>query len=99
MAGLQERSGYAREGITEALGGKLDTLPKSVSEPTRMPLGNYPGLPFGLVLHSQFAPEMYLEGATTRTPTLSGENQGPRAVFNALERLTDGYGSECDRAH
>jgi hypothetical protein len=49
------------------------------------------------VLHSQFAPEVYLEGPATRTATLSRHHHGPRAVLNALERLADGYGSECDR--
>ena len=29
--------------------------------------------------------------------TLSRDHHGPRAVLNALERLADGYGSECDR--
>jgi hypothetical protein len=47
--------------------------------------------------HSQFAPEVYLEGFTTRLATLSRDHHGPRAVLNALERLADGYGSECDR--
>jgi hypothetical protein len=28
---------------------------------------------------------------------LSREHQGPRAVLNALERLSGGYGSDCDR--
>ncbi len=51
----------------------------------------------GIVLHSQFAPEVYIEGATTRLATLSRDHHGPRAVLNALERLADGYGSECNR--
>ena len=80
-----------------SLAGKLDALPKNVRETTRIPLGNYRGLRFGIVLHPQFPPEVYLEGATTRQATLSREHQGPRAVLNALERLADGYGSECDR--
>ena len=63
----------------------------------RVPLGIYRGLRFGLVLHPQFPPEVYLEGATTRQSTLSREHQGPRAVLNALERLASGYGSECAR--
>ena len=88
---------YPREDIPDILGGKLDALPKSVRETTRIPLGNYRGLRFGIVLHSQFAPEVYLEGATTRMATLSRDHHGPRAVLNALERLADGYGSECDR--
>jgi len=72
-------------------------LPKNVRETNRIPLGNYRGLRFGLVLHPQFAPEVYLEGSTTRMATLSRDHHGPRAVLNALERLAGGYGSECDR--
>jgi hypothetical protein len=88
---------YPRDDIPDILGGKLDALPKSIRETTRIPLGNYRGLGFGIVLHSQFAPEVYLEGSTTRMATLSRDHHGPRAVLNALERLADGYGSECDR--
>jgi hypothetical protein len=88
-----------REDIPDILGGKLDALPKKVRETTRIPLGNYRGLGFGIVLHSQYAPEIYLERATTRLATLSRDHHGPRAVLNALERLADGYGSECDRVH
>ena len=54
----------------------------------------YHGLKFGIVLDPQFAPEVYLEGATTRRSPLSREHHGPRAVLNALERLADGYGSQ-----
>ena len=69
----------------------------NVRETTRVPLGIYRGLRFGMVLHPQFPPDVYLEGAITRQSTLSREHQGPRAVLNALERLASGYGSECDR--
>ncbi len=88
---------YPCEDIPEILGGRLDALPKKVREITRVPIGNYQGLGFGIVLHSQFAPELYLEGASTRMATLSREHHGPRAVLNALERLAGGYGPECDR--
>ncbi|MBC7818142.1 MAG: DEAD/DEAH box helicase family protein, partial [Planctomycetaceae bacterium] len=57
---------YPREDIPEILGGKLDGLPKNVREATRVPLGTYRGLRFGVVLHSQFLPEVYLEGSSTR---------------------------------
>jgi N12 class adenine-specific DNA methylase len=87
----------AREDISDILGGKLEALPKSVRETTHIALGTYRGLRFGLVLHSQFPPEVYLEGGTTRQTMLSREHQGPRAVLNAVERLADAYGSECDR--
>ena len=79
------------------LAGQLDALPLFVRETTRVPLGIYRGLRFGLVLHPQFPPEVYLEGTVTRQAALSREHQGPRAVMNALERLANGYGSDCDR--
>ena len=72
-------------------------LPQNVRETRRVPLGIYRGLRFGLVLHPQFAPDVYLEGAATRQSMLSREHHGPRAVLNALERLASAYGSECDR--
>jgi hypothetical protein len=88
---------YPREDIPEILGGKLDGLPKNVRETTHIPLGTYRGLRCGLVLHSQFPPDVYLEGSTTRQTMLSREHQGPRAVLNALERIASDYGSECVR--
>ncbi len=88
---------YASEDLPNVLGGRLDALPKKVRDTARIPLGSYRGLGFGIVLHSQFAPEVCLEGSTTRMTTLSRDHQGPRAVLNALERLAGGYGSECDR--
>ncbi len=86
-----------REDVSAVLAGQLDALPTNVRETTRIPLGIYRGLRFGMVLHPQFPPDVYLEGAITRQSTLSREHQGPRAVLNALERLANGYGSECDR--
>ena len=88
---------YPREDIPEILGGKLDGLPKNVRETTSVPLGIYRGLRFGLVLHPQFPPDVYLEGAVTRQSGLSREHQGPRAVLNNLERLANDYSSECVR--
>ena len=79
------------------LAGQLDALPTNVREKTRVPLGTYRGLRFGMVLHPQWSPEVYLEGATTRLDTLSRDHHGPRAVLNALERLASAYGSECVR--
>jgi hypothetical protein len=60
-------------------------------------MGIYRGLRFGLVLHPQFPADVYLEGAITRQSMLNREHQGPRAVLNALERLSTGYGSEIVR--
>jgi hypothetical protein len=88
---------WSREEAPALLVRQLDGLPKRVSETTRVPLGIYQGLRFGLVLHPQFPSEIYLEGEITRQSTLSRDHQGPRAVLNALERLATGYGSECVR--
>ena len=87
---------YSREDITNILGGKLDGLPKYVPETTKIPLGTYHGLTFGLFLRSQFPSDVYLEGRALRQTTLSREHQGPRAVLNALERQADAYGYACD---
>ena len=62
----------------------------------KVPLGVYRGLRFGMVLHPQFALEIYLEGATTRQQTLWRDHHGPRAMLNALEKLADSYGSQCE---
>ncbi len=87
----------SREEVTTTLGNSLDTLPLTVRETRRFPLGVFRGLRFGMVLHPQFAPDVYLEGAITRQSMLSREHHGPRAVLNALERLAGGYASECTR--
>jgi hypothetical protein len=52
-------------------------------------------LSFGLILHPQYAPEVYLEAATARESMLSREHHGARAILNALERLSDTYGTTC----
>ncbi len=87
----------AAKDVPTILGGKLDALPKSVGAATRIALGTYQGLRFGLVLHPQFPADVYLEGKITRQSMLSREHQGPRAVLNAVERLANAYGSECER--
>ena len=88
---------FSREDTTAALAEQLDSLPNNVREKTRIPLGTYRGLRFGMVLHPQWSPEVYLEGATTRLDTLSRDHHGPRAVMNALERLVGAYGSDSAR--
>jgi hypothetical protein len=87
----------AREDKTAALAGELDTLPTNIRDKTRVPLGTYRGLRFGMVLHPQWSPEVYLEGATTRLDTLSRDHHGPRTVLNALDRLANGYATESAR--
>ena len=67
----------SREEVVAVLGSQLDAMPRGVREQRRFPLGTYCGLRFGMVLHPQFAPEVYLEGRTTRLETLSREHHGP----------------------
>jgi hypothetical protein len=86
-----------RDDVSAILAAKLDSLPLLVRETTRVPLGTFKGLRFGIVLHEQVPPDVYLEGAITRQSSLSKEHQGPRAVLNTLERLAAGYGPEGER--
>src|SRR5262245_34689261 len=86
-----------REEATDILGESLASLPGRVWDARRVPRGVSPGLRLGLVLHPQFPPDAYLEGATTRQSMLSRDHHGPRSILNALERLAGGYRSECDR--
>ncbi len=88
---------FSRDDTAAALGDTLHTLPERVMQKQRFPLGTYRGLRFGMVLNPQWAPEVYLEGETTRHDTLSRDHHGPRAILNALERLVGAYGSECLR--
>jgi hypothetical protein len=88
---------WSREDVPAVLADQLDHLPRNVRDTTRVPLGIYRGLRFGLVLHPQFPPDVYLEGTISRHSMLSRDHQGPRAVLNTLERLATGYGSEIVR--
>jgi N12 class adenine-specific DNA methylase len=85
-----------RDDALAALDHRLDALPEKVRESTRIRMGRYRGLDFGLVLHAGGAAEVFLEGQVTRHGQLSREHRGPRAVLNALERLADGYHRQCD---
>ena len=85
------------EELVEALAGKLAQVPWNVREQTRVPLGSYKGLKFGLIVHPQFPLDVYLEGEITRTQGLSREHQGPRAILNAIERIAGNYRLEIER--
>jgi hypothetical protein len=87
----------ARSEAVVRLGSFLEGLPDSVADPVRFPIGKYRGLDFGLVLHPRHAPEVYLEGSSSRREGLTREHQGPRAVLNALERLASGYEGLVER--
>ncbi len=86
-----------RDEAVAAIGHALDSLPFHVSSTRHFALGTYRGLHFGVILHPLGAAEVYLEGAITRDGLLPREHHGPRAALNALERLANGYESECDR--
>jgi N12 class adenine-specific DNA methylase len=88
---------WAREDAAAILSDRLDAMPRFVHETTRVPMGSYRGLRFGLILHPQFPADVYLEGSMTRQTGLSRDHQGPRAVLNALERMAKNYDSECTR--
>jgi hypothetical protein len=87
--------GVPREEVMAALGERLDALPPHVRDTHRFPLGVYRGLNFGLILHPQWSPEVFLEGEGTRQDVLSREHCGPRAILNALERLAGSYETQC----
>src|SRR5262249_10079556 len=59
----------------------------------RVPLGTYRGLAFGIVVNPIGAPDIYLEGATTRHAMIA-RDAGARAVLNALGRLAGGYDAQ-----
>lgn len=85
------------EDLPAILSSRLDRLPKTVREQTRVPVGTYRGLKFGLVLNPAFPPDVYLEGEVIRQSGLSRDHQGPRAVLNAVERISGGYEAESVR--
>jgi hypothetical protein len=88
---------YSRHDALAALTSRLHALPASVSEVRTVPLGTYRGLQFGLVLHPQGTPEVYMEGILTRCAQLARESYGPRAILNAVERLVGTYEAERDK--
>jgi N12 class adenine-specific DNA methylase len=76
-----------RELMPQRIADRLESLPKSVYESRKMPLGFYQGMTFGVIMHPQYPLDVYLEGAGLQMANLSREHQGPRAIFNAVERL------------
>jgi hypothetical protein len=87
---------YAGEDAAKPLAKLLNSIPDKAHETRRVPMGVYRGLQFGLVLHPHSAPEVFLEGAAVRQTALSRDHHGPRAVLNAIERLTGTYEAQCD---
>jgi len=89
--------GYGRDEAIAVLGRRVESLPQSVREEQRIMLGVYRGLRFGLVIGPQGTRKVYLEGAATRMDALTRGSHGPRAVLNALDRLSGGYELEVAR--
>jgi hypothetical protein len=87
----------SREEALERLATRLQVLPSDVAETRDIPLGTCHGLPFSLVLHPQGAPDVCVEGATTRYGTLSRDSHGPRAILNAVERVMESYEAEHEK--
>jgi N12 class adenine-specific DNA methylase len=88
---------YNREDAPDALALRLKTLPALVPQTHTVPLGVARGLTFGLVLHPQGAPEVYVAGALTRYVQLSRDFHGSRAVLNAVERLIGSAATEHEK--
>jgi hypothetical protein len=80
-----------KDTVLDELASALESLPERVIEPSTHPIGTFRGLDFGVKLHPQFPPEVYLAGQSLRRTNLTRDHQGPRAVLNALERLAEGY--------
>ena len=85
-----------RDRLLAALGARLDALPDGVTETRRFVLGRMRGLAFGLVKHRFGPPEVFLEGRGMRQMPLTRDSQGPRACWNAAERLFASYGPRGD---
>jgi N12 class adenine-specific DNA methylase len=88
---------YNREDAPEALTLKLKTLPALVPQTHMVPLGICRGLTFGLVLHPQSVPEVYVAGALTRYAQLSRDFHGSRAILNAVERIIGNAQAEQEK--
>ena len=65
-------------------------------ETRRFVLGRVRGLAFGVIKHRLSPPEVFLEGQGVRAAQLSRESQGPRACWNALDRLFASYEPTCE---
>jgi hypothetical protein len=84
---------HAEEDAVKPLARQLNAIPDRTHETRRYPLGTYRGLAFGIVVNPIGAPDVYLEGATTRHAMIA-RDAGARAVLNALGRLAGGYDAQ-----
>ena len=88
---------YSREDAPEALALKLKTLPVLIPQTHTVPLGVSRGLTFGLVLHPQGSPDVYVAGALTRYAQLSRDFHGSRAILNAVDRIIGSASTEREK--
>lgn len=84
--------------VSTQLGQRLESLPIRVAQRTRTLIGQFRGLVFGLIQYPSFHPELFLEGALSRTTSFGRDHVGPRAVLNALEQLAGSYAREYESA-
>jgi N12 class adenine-specific DNA methylase len=63
----------------------------------KFPLGKYRGLTFGIEYRWNNA-DVYLSGESEQRTQLSKESRGPRAVINALNRVTASYSERLESA-
>ena len=85
---IDDRQPLADQVLT-VLGSALNRLPDSMSRTRQFKLRVYHGLEFGIERNPDGTADVYLSGATDQATMLSRESQGPRAVLNALKRLTE----------
>jgi hypothetical protein len=90
-ADMETMAGNAGTLTTEGIGDRMRRMPEKVDKTYNTKLGNYHGLESGIILHPLGGTEVYLDGAVRCREQLMRDNPGPRAVLNALERLSDGY--------
>jgi N12 class adenine-specific DNA methylase len=90
--GLLVRGRAIPEGdAVSALSGVLESVPEHVDRPRQFPLGQFHGLKLLLEKHPNGAADVVLQGEAEQFEALSKESQGPRAVWNALNRLADSF--------
>ena len=86
----------AADRLLAVLGEVLESLPPSRGSVAQaVPLGRYRGLSFGMERHPNGAVDVTLTGVVRRATMLAKGARGPRAVLNALARLTASLPEEC----
>jgi len=87
----------SREDMIEVLDRKLDVLPTKTLDTTKIPIGTWNGLAFGMILRPGSHPDAFLEGQITRCTKLLTNKPGPRAVLNALDRIAESIHTDVTR--